>query len=558
MRKGQEKLLRKAEKAGILPENLNLLKNESKPLKQLEDIYYLLKYTNINFPISEELAIALLSCKLYKHYKITPELEKIKNKSKINLYKKLTGVNHKYTPHPDKDFYFLSLLEDTSNTERINNFINFINFDDFPSTIEKLAYLFNKTPVQHPTTACLNPKYITQQYNPVSIMYQNFKKKWLYPESTVRDIFMHSDGFRLSVEIPSKTIEMKLHDKNISITFNQYQEIKSSYNTFPSFDNVNICSNHYIHPSKKRKTVTLISWNDNGIYEVLKSRDKVIPLTLKKANEYAALNPDLKKFILTYLKSQTNLMAKDLITLPRIPIAINKALEYNNIREMMSNYYKDGHKINWNRVNINTGYAVLKILNKVTNPNILLDMLYKNEIDEPEEKHWSLLKQETLFNVLLKRHPNLDPDIADDYIDMCLQTNQKINLQHTPRRIQREHDHIAYRITYANIPEIKIPENSKFKKLKLPKEFKWITTSKQLKKEGRIMHHCVASYAHTINNDGCAIYHIDKFDMPWTIEICKNKDKFYINQIQTKYNERVDKTKIEKYIQDILDKENNS
>ena len=72
------------------------------------------------------------------------------------------------------------------------------------------------------------------------------------------------------------------------------------------------------------------------------------------------------------------------------------------------------------------------------------------------------------------------------------------------------------------------------------------------------MHHCVASYVYKINNDGCDIYHIDKFDKPWTIEICKDKSKFYINQIQTKYNEHVNKTQIEKYIQDILDKENRS
>lgn len=54
-----------------------------------------------------------------------------------------------------------------------------------------------------------------------------------------------------------------------------------------------------------------------------------------------------------------------------------------------------------------------------------------------------------------------------------------------------------------------VPKNSRFKDLKLPSEFEYITTKKRLVKETAVQHHCVWSYTNSINKDRCAIYSTD-------------------------------------------------
>ena len=66
-----------------------------------------------------------------------------------------------------------------------------------------------------------------------------------------------------------------------------------------------------------------------------------------------------------------------------------------------------------------------------------------------------------------------------------------------------EHDKLSNRLREQKTPVIKIPKDSRFKKLKLPKEFEEIKTKKRIIEESRIQHHCVWSYADKINHDEC-------------------------------------------------------
>ncbi len=101
------------------------------------------------------------------------------------------------------------------------------------------------------------------------------------------------------------------------------------------------------------------------------------------------------------------------------------------------------------------------------------------------------------------------------------------------------------------------PENSVFKKFKLPKEFNRITKIETLYDEGETQHNCVFSYADSIQNGDCIIYSCTYKNVHYTIEIeCDYIDKiFYLAQINGPYNEEAPKELIEQ-LQKHIDKNN--
>lgn len=558
MRKGQLKLIEKAKKYGF--KNAQYLEDESLTIHQLNRLYRTISIIDIE--VSKELLFTLNSCKLLSwRWEITPECEKYKN-DKIGLLRYISGAaGWEYIKDPDDTFYFLSKVHDLTDETRVKAFIDILDeyfYDTWDNgyrlfhwwDVEKLAEVFNKTKEIPILTGKKKDDVLNEclfRANPVYELYKKWvkkhKTKWEF-DGKVLDVF-NSGSYAINVCSNNYTVKM-YRGKGIGIEYTAYSMIKNEI--FPFKDEV-VRTEHgdYLHPSKQKEQIILLSYLD-GIYEVYKNR--TIPLTLKKAKKYSKLNKELKNFISEYLKSKEEYIARDIKDLPAIPKTINDVLQYSNVREMM-NTYKEGEKINWNRCNIEAGYNVLKCLSKVTNPNILIDMLYKNEIPKIDMLGSAKKIPELLLTEIIYKHTGVNKYIALDYVRMCLRDKEKINLRYSRQRIEREHDRLGN--WYKQAVKVKVPKNSKFKEL--PKELEWIKTSKRLKQEAERMHHCVASYDTLINRDERAICHIDKFNLPWTIEISKNDNKFKIVQIQTIANKPVDKTEIVEYVNSILNKQ---
>ena len=110
------------------------------------------------------------------------------------------------------------------------------------------------------------------------------------------------------------------------------------------------------------------------------------------------------------------------------------------------------------------------------------------------------------------------------------------------RRIKEEHDRLAIEIREKNIPEVTIPDDSKFLPLrkKLPKDMKWIRTKRRLVEEAVQQGNCVASYVREINADQCAIYSFtyEPEQQRYTVEFGFHPNNgYFIRQIESAYNQ---------------------
>ena len=131
-------------------------------------------------------------------------------------------------------------------------------------------------------------------------------------------------------------------------------------------------------------------------------------------------------------------------------------------------------------------------------------------------------------------------DIVEDFIRMTFDyAKPKIfNLDiKSYRRLVEEHDKLSNRLREKKTPVIKILKDSRFKKLKLPKDFEEIKTKNRIVEESRIQHHCVWSYADKINRDQCRIYSIVREGERYTLEVVRRKGKFVLNQLLGKFNQ---------------------
>lgn len=140
----------------------------------------------------------------------------------------------------------------------------------------------------------------------------------------------------------------------------------------------------------------------------------------------------------------------------------------------------------------------------------------------------------------LQEDVDIVEDIVEDFIRMTFDyAKPKIfNLDiKSYRRLVEEHDRLSDQLREKETPVIKIPKDSRFKKLKLPKEFEEIKTRKRIIEESRIQRHCVWSYANKINRDQCRIYSIVREGERYTLEVVRRKDKFVANQIRGKGNQ---------------------
>lgn len=128
---------------------------------------------------------------------------------------------------------------------------------------------------------------------------------------------------------------------------------------------------------------------------------------------------------------------------------------------------------------------------------------------------------------------------VEDAINTEILLRRKISVSfHSPRGVLDWHDEASRIFRSRTIDTVKIPKNSKFKKLQLPPNCVRLTTRRQFLEEGDFQHNCVASYIERVNSDVCSIWSMRKEDGTRnTIEIRCRKSKgnpsgyFYIAQM---------------------------
>lgn len=297
------------------------------------------------------------------------------------------------------------------------------------------------------------------------------------------------------------------------------------------------------------------------------------PLNLKDIKDNKILL-EFVKIYLNYLYNNKIYFAKDiLIALEQssmyLPVPLSELLTYKNWAHFFNEKYQGKNilkKYNFNKHNPNYNYILLKSCKNLTNDGINCLQQSKelplNDIERIFKETDNTGKIKTFLYYVISRHfkEPIDDDCGIvDSIYMAFYLKQKIPLNRlkTNSSVRKYHDKLTYDFLMKKMKSknytLKIKEDSKFNDLRkiLPSEFEWIKNKKRLIQETVIQHHCVATYNELINKDICAIYSTIYKGKRYTMEFRKEKKKFYLHQVQGKYN--VENTaEIRKYVESIL------
>ncbi len=316
-----------------------------------------------------------------------------------------------------------------------------------------------------------------------------------------------------------------------------------------------------------------------------KNNSKMFPLNLKQISQYSQNHPLANEFFKIYFKllSQDHYIFKDLIRFQYsnmygskffslLPISVFELAQAHHPKELFCQKYKTASKvpIPWNRLDLNLSYLLMKSLS-ILEPNdwqkIIrfactikdMELILYNLRHARTKEYCFYLPTWFYYNQFKDSVEDLNDlwyEISDSFL-MAYKLRESFSLQYRSiRRLVDEHDHLANRIREKEAyGKVKIPKNSKFKKLEklLPKEnFEWIKSGVRLRKEGEEQDNCVFSYAGFINRDRCAIYSANIGKNRYTIEFHKNKESQYvIAQMKRSHNRKAFIKDIE-YVQSFL------
>lgn len=289
---------------------------------------------------------------------------------------------------------------------------------------------------------------------------------------------------------------------------------------------------------------------------------KLIPLSLKKIFWIAKINPFAKEFFLILFEflAEQNPFFKDVLIKFKngeawlLPVSLNECAEYHNAIEMFHKKWKTSQRINinFNRIDLNLGYVIMKAYPYVDKDSreILMQIKDKSYLKRISVDSTNIKDQvkELLVNYYCKKlkidfnHEENMESVAyvHDYIRICMRSKEKIRLTYNSiRRIIEEHDRLAQNDMTNSTGKVCIPKNSCFLPLRkiLPDNFSWIKSRKRLISEAVVQHHCVWSYADDINRDKCAIYSLVYDEVRYTIEFRYQENKYEAVQIQSAFNQ---------------------
>lgn len=374
-------------------------------------------------------------------------------------------------------------------------------------------------------------------------------------------------------------------DNGITVTLNNIKSISTKI-VIKTNGTINIYIREYkgntILSSGKLQTYDETKSNKNDIvifpngdiYKKTKN-EKLVPISFKELYALRNLNNDTKKLvdcIISEVSKMTPIfkdISRDFEITNLFPIKFNDLYKYHTKNELMKDMYglaKD-LPINYNKININLNYLIVKSYNYVNDRSkkILIQLKDKDNsilklVNRCITKSWQRLtyKRKVFFflqsiiiytinektdwgktrkkyieenlnfiaeNILDAEFNEFEENCADDmviqvgdYVNMCIYSNKRVKPKvdlsisniHT---LIEKHNDVSWLSRKSGTKPVKVPKDSVFNDLRkiLPKEFEWIKNRKRLILETELQHHCVWSYADKISSDMCAIYsYVDK------------------------------------------------
>lgn len=374
-------------------------------------------------------------------------------------------------------------------------------------------------------------------------------------------------------------------DNGITVTLNNIKSISTKI-VIKTNGTINIYIREYkgntILSSGKLQTYDETKSNKNDIvifpngdiYKKTKN-EKLVPISFKELYDLRNLNNDTKKLvdcIISEVSKMTPIfkdISRDFEITNLFPIKFNDLYKYHTKNELMKDMYglaKD-LPINYNKININLSYLIVKSYNYVNDrskkiliqlkdkDNSILKLVnrciakswqrctYKIKVffflqsiiiyTINEKTDWGKTKKKYIEenlnfiaeNILDAEFNEFEENCADDmviqvgdYVNMCIYSNKRVKPKvdlsisniHT---LIEKHNDVSWLSRKSGTKPVKVPKDSVFNDLRkiLPKEFEWIKNRKRLILETELQHHCVWSYADKISSDMCAIYsYVDK------------------------------------------------
>ena len=334
---------------------------------------------------------------------------------------------------------------------------------------------------------------------------------------------------------------------------------------------------YFTSPQTIYTLLTPLTDINNVNYKTAKIIDEILDwaISFKELYDLRNLNNDTKKLvdcIISEVSKMTPIfkdISRDFEITNLFPIKFNDLYNYHTKNELMKDMYglaKD-LPINYNKININLSYLIVKSYNYVNDrskkiliqlkdkDNSILKLVkrciakswqrctYKRKVffflqsiiiyTINEKTDWGKTRKKNIEenlnfiaeNILDAEFNEFEENCADDmviqvgdYVNMCIYSNKRVKPKvdlsisniHT---LIEKHNDVSWLSRKSGTKPVKVPKDSIFNDLRkiLPKEFEWIKNRKRLILETELQHHCVWSYADKISSDMCAIYsYVDK------------------------------------------------
>lgn len=423
-------------------------------------------------------------------------------------------------------------------------------------------------------------KIIVEKYPPISkAVLKSFNFKLLGNSYSY-----YNNIVQMNEEIFDKYKQLVM-DNGIAVTLNNIKSISTKI-VIKTNGTINIHIKEYkgnkilssgnlkSYDEMKSNKNNIVIFPNGDIYKETKN-EKLVPISFKELYDLRNLNNDTKKLvdcIISEVSKMTPIfkdISRDFEITNLFPIKFNDLYKYHTKNELMKDMYglaKD-LPINYNKININLSYLIVKSYNYVNDRSkkILIQLKDKDNsilklVNRCITKSWQRLtyKRKVFFflqsiiiytinektdwgktrkkyieenlnfiaeNILDAEFNEFEENCADDmviqvgdYVNMCIYSNKRVKPKvdlsisniHT---LIEKHNDVSWLSRKSGTKPVKVPKDSVFNDLRkiLPKEFEWIKNRKRLILETELQHHCVWSYADKISSDMCAIYsYVDK------------------------------------------------
>ena len=362
--------------------------------------------------------------------------------------------------------------------------------------------------------------------------------------------------------------------KNCPMYYRRVDINKSAVNIYLASSSYTNIYNDEFHFQASGASMKLVIFHSGGYYYTGGYGNKLFPLSLKKLssmwNDYGNLGKQVVTFILEHAMEKINApVMKDILrtfekdNFMLLPIRLIDCRDSYNYNHLLQKRWVTADKINWNRTDVNLAYLVIKslpYLERECDRKRLLQTKDASLLNAVDSSFWKRRwNNKCIFTFLgcfiangisdaLEDGCLDDVEItaadyiiitAADYLIMTHEMHQKVKLGFRSwKKLKDAHDKISKE--YENpLHRVHVPKDSKFNHLRelLPKSYEWIRTGSRLRTEGIEMGHCVNSYWEYINQDTCAIYSFTADEKRYTAEFRVGRNGEYtVRQIQSKYD----------------------